>query len=316
MAELAHARVFDFYLAGQGGALQGDANGAPRWVHLDRSGADMHAILDELGVPELVAQNLVSARSRPRTMMVEDGVLMVLRGVNLNPGANPDDMVALRAWLRKDLLITVRQRRIMSVQDIRERIDKGQGPSSPVEALVDVIERLADRVADFVEDIDRRIGKLEVAVAGSHAQQLRPQIVTLRRQVAVVRRYLAPQRDALEALVRQADELLGREQSYVVIEQADRVIRAVEDLDLARERALVIQEDLLNQVAQQQNSRMYVLSLVTAIFLPITFLTGVFGMNVAGLPGVEYDGAFLFVALAMGGLIVLAIAVLKMGRWF
>ena len=74
MAELAHARVFDFYLDGQGGALQGDATGAPRWVHLDRSGADMHAILDELGVPELVAQNLVSARSRPRTMMVEDGV--------------------------------------------------------------------------------------------------------------------------------------------------------------------------------------------------------------------------------------------------
>ena len=75
--------------------------------------------------------------------------------------------------------------------------------------------------------------------------------------------------------------------------------RYLEDLDLARERAIVLQEELMNELAQLQNTRMYVLSVVAAIFLPLTFVTGLLGMNVGGLPGLDSPKGFLVALIVM-----------------
>ena len=79
-----------------------------------------------------------------------------------------------------------------------------------------------------------------------------------------------------------------------------------------QQRAIVLQEKLLRHIAQQQNSRMYVLSVVAASFSPLTFVTGLPGMNVGGLPGLEDPGGFLFAVIAMA---VAAGAVLAFFRW-
>jgi zinc transporter len=91
-------------------------------------------------------------------------------------------------------------------------------------------------------------------------------------------------------------------------DEADRITRYLEDLDLARERTMVLREEFLGQLAQEQNSRMYVLSVVAAIFLPLTFVTGLLGMNVGGLPGLEsprgFAGSLVIMVLAAVGLVV------------
>ena len=89
----------------------------------------------------------------------------------------------------------------------------------------------------------------------------------------------------------------------------------MEDLDLVREKAVVLQEELMNLTAQQQNDRMYVLSIVAVIFLPISFVTGLFGMNVAGLPGLETPSAFFYVAMAMTVMVVGALAYFRFKKW-
>jgi len=108
---------------------------------------------------------------------------------------------------------------------------------------------------------------------------------------------------------------LSSAQAFELQEQTDRIIRYVEDLDLVRERCLVLQEELMNRIAQEQNARMYVLSIVAAVFLPISFVTGLFGMNVAGLPGAETPTAF---ALVAGTMLVMAggsLAYFKLKKW-
>ncbi len=74
----------------------------------------------------------------------------------------------------------------------------------------------------------------------------------------------------------------------------------------------MLQGELQNRLAEKQNARMFVLSIVAAIFLPLSFLTGVFGMNVAGLPGLEYPNAF---NILTGSMLVLAIALVAYMRW-
>jgi len=105
---------------------------------------------------------------------------------------------------------------------------------------------------------------------------------------------------------------LNEDDCYSIRYQTDRITHYVEDLDLARERALVLHGELQNRIAEQQNSRTYLLTIIATIFLPLSFLTGVFGMNVAGLPGVENPDAFRLLSLGM-----LALAVILMGyMWF
>ena len=157
--------------------------------------------------------------------------------------------------------------------------------------------------------------EFETIVETGHAQAIRTKVSALRRQTAQVRRFLAPQRDALDALYRDSKEMLTHDHAYAIREQTDRIARYVEDLDLVRERLLVVQEELTNRVAQEQNARMYVLSIVAAIFLPITFITGLFGMNVAGLPGLEDPSAFAVVAIAMASVTVAMLLYLRAKRW-
>ena len=136
----------------------------------------------------------------------------------------------------------------------------------------------------------------------------------LRRQSATLRRFLAPQRDALAELY-QSRGFLSEDESHRLHIQRERITRFVEELDLARERALVLNEDFHYRVAEQQNTRMYLLSIVAVIFLPLSFLSGVFGMNVGGMPGLDNPQAFYYLS---GAMLLLGIAMLiymRLKKW-
>jgi zinc transporter len=312
--------VLGWNLDGAGGGAElnqtSDAGSGPTWLHFDYSKPGVENELLALGLHPWVIESLVRVDTRPRTAVLTEGVLILLRGINLNPGADPEDMVSLRLWLEPDRLITVRQRRLFAVQDVSEDLGRGRGPDSISQLLVAIIEKLADRIKDFVDTIEDRVATFEDLVETSPPQEIRASVSEVRRQTAVVRRFISPQRDALDALYRDSKGILTQQQAFMIREQADRIARDVEDLDLVRERALVITEELLNRIAQEQNSRMYVLSIIAAIFLPITFITGLFGMNVAGLPGLEHPAAFLIVTGVMVGMTAATFAILRANRWF
>jgi zinc transporter len=303
--------LFGLTLNGDGSSspLSASSNPAlPLWVHLDYEGADCYTIMKELELPEAAIDGLVRADARPRALAIRNGILLNLRGVNLNPGQDPEDMVSLRLWIEKGQLISVRHRRILAAQDIREELGAGKGPVSIQDLLFVLIEKLATRIADFIDSLEERIDSHELADESGDPLEMRSQVLQIRRQAAAVRRFLAPQREALESFTRQARDVMDENYILFIHEQSDRILRYVEDLDLVRERSMVMQEELMNRLAQEQNSRMYVLSLVAAIFLPISFVTGLFGMNVAGLPGLSNPSAFfyvtLFMAVVVGGIFV------------
>ena len=303
-------------LNGQGGArpIEEGATGTeqePLWWHIDYSHPDAVDWLRGQNLPPSVLEAMTQAETRPRVMRFPEGVLIALRGVNLTPGADPEDMVSVRLWLQPDRIISARKRRLMSVQDVANSLSEGIGPRTIGEFLVSLVTRLAERIGDAVDEIEARTEALESVESNDRVQ--RREITGLRRETAAIRRFLAPQRDALNALYGLPN--LSREEAFALQHQSDRMTRFVEDLELAREQALVLQEELANRIAQEQNARTYLLSIVATIFLPLSFLTGVFGMNVAGLPGVEDPNGFVAVAWVMVALAVALILVMRWKRW-
>ncbi len=316
-AEFLHSYVLD----GKGGRRDLDAAGVAGWtpeagllwVHLDVNNESARNWLENnSGLPDTVVESLLAGETRPRSQINEGGSLVVLRGVNTNPGDDPEDMVSVRIWLEPSRIISTRRRRLLSVQDVRTSLDEGTGPSTPGEFLIELIGRLADRIGDFVNSIEDRISDAEDRADDGGDASLRQATTALRRQIAAVRRFLAPQRDALDRLYRQPGKLFSDAESNALREEADRMTRYLEDIDLARERLVVMQEEFLAVQAQQQNSRMYVLSVVAAVFLPLTFVTGLLGMNVGGLPGLESPNGFVASVVIM---IVAAAGLLAYFRW-
>jgi len=312
--------LFGCTLDGKGGATNVDESidtaTPPHWAHIDYSSSQARDWLAARGLEPFVIDTLIRNESRPNLAAVDDGLLIVLRGINRNAGADPEDMVSLRIWIERDRMISVRQRQVIAAREVLAELEQGNGPKDLAELLTRLIERLADGIGVFVDDIEERMEQHEKDVETGNPKNIRSDVSATRRQLAIVRRYLAPQRDALDALFRQGKSFLDEDKLYLVREQSDRITRYVEDLDLVRERALVVQEELFNRISQEQNARTYVLSIVAAIFLPITFISGVFGMNVAGLPGLEDINSFWIVSAVMLAISIAILIGLRLKRWF
>jgi zinc transporter len=316
-----------YLLDGEGGGTPIEADAIPTaipakgtlWLHLDYSQAGAADFLDTLqGLPAHVTDSLVADDTRPRSDPLGQGLLVVLRGVNTNPGADPDDMVSIRMWLEPGRIITTRRRRLKSVEDMEDALDKDEGPTSPGSFLVQLLDRLGFRASSVISDLDAAIDDLESRLDTDiqRVAGLRSELSNLRRQVAVLRRHLAPQRDALERLTRETSPLLSEDLRLKLRDEADIFRRYVEELDLARERAMVAHEQLQSLIAEQQNQRMFLLSVVAAIFLPLSFVTGLLGMNVGGIPGEGRPEAFGILLLLMLGVTVVLVALFRWRRWF
>lgn len=313
-----------FRLDGEGGgaALDWDQLEEARsrrettWVHLNRSGARTRGWLTRTaGLPELAADALLAEETRPRAQRFGDGLLLILRGVNLNPGADPDDMVSLRLWVERDRAISVRLRRLMAVQDLVAALGEGRGPRGLGDFLPMLVDGLTERMGGVVLDMEEELDALEEAVATGAQADLRARLHRERHKAIGLRRYVAPQREALGRVLAEPPDWLRAGDRERLREQQDRVTRYVEALDEVRERASVIQDELATRLAEQLNQRMYVLSIVAAVFLPLGFLTGLLGINVGGIPGAETPWAFAAVTLALTGVAVGLVVLFRRLRW-
>ena len=286
------------------------------WVHLDYTDPETAKWLEEdSDLDPTVAAALTADETRPRSVTIHGGILVTLRGVNLNPGSDPEDMVAIRIWVDAHRIITTRHRRVKAVETVRASLAAGDGPKSSSEVLVELADALNSRIGTILTELDDRVDELEDEILGSESYELRAKIGSLRRETISLRRYLAPQRDAVARLQNERVEWLDDINRAHLREIADRTTRYVEDLDSARDRAAVSQDELNSRLSERMNKTMFVLSIVAGIFLPLGLLTGLLGINVGGIPGTESPFAFIVVCAILVVVAVLQLVLFKRMRW-
>jgi zinc transporter len=280
------------------------------WIHLNlHSDAARSWLTERSGLEPIVVDALLEDETRPRSLAIGDGLVVILRGVNLNPGADPEDMVALRIWAEEGRVITGRRRPLMAVGDLMAAVGSGRGPRNAGDFLVEIADRLIARMSGVLTNLNESVDAVEESLVESPVFEQRSELTVIRRQAIALRRYLGPQRDALAQLYNERVAWISDAQRLHFREVTDATIRFVEDLEAARERTAITQEELNGQLAEQLNRRMYALSIVAGIFLPLGFITGLLGINVGGIPGGENPLAFAIVCVSLsalgGGLVLL-----------
>ncbi|MAP95352.1 MAG: zinc transporter ZntB [Ponticaulis sp.] len=273
------------------------------WLHLDRTNSSVPRWLETgLGLPEPTVEFLVSNETQPRAFYEGDALVAVLRGVNFNPGAKPEDMIAMQVWADKNRVITLRRRRLQTPRDILAMIDQGHGPKSSGSLVTELMEQLVAKVNNAILDMNEKLDHLEQLDLEDDFDAALDDIAVIRRNCLALKRHMSPQHEALIAIGREAPDWMSENNKRDVREVIARLHRYLGDLDVSKESAMLIQDDLDSRAASQSNKTMYLLSIVAAIFLPLGFITGLLGINVGGMPGVDNSHAFW---ITVGLLVVL-----------
>ncbi|SDP65588.1 zinc transporter [Desulforhopalus singaporensis] len=286
------------------------------WIHLHYSAAEARKWLHDIAhLDPIIKENLLDDDTRPRSMHVHDNLFLSLRGVNLNPGSDPEDMIAVRLWATENYIITSNRRKLLSLEDISTALLSGQGPCSAAAFITTLIQRVTLRAGKVVEELEDNIEDLEETIDTNNLRQ-RNLLSDLRRDAIRLKRYFSPQKEALIQLLADAPPWITKEDKRPVRESVNKLNRYLETLDSTRDRAIVLHEEFLRTMSEILNQRMYTLSLVATLFLPLGFLTGLLGINVGGIPGAESPYGFLTICLGIAVLVVAMVGYLKIKKWY
>ena len=291
------------------------------WMHMDLQSSETKEFLEnKSGINPLALESLTEEEEdRPRCVSFGDKLMLFLRAINLNPGEEPDDMISLRIWCESDRMISLRETPMYFLTAMEREFGSGGGPKNVGELLDEVCYFTLDKIVDVVSGVEVVVDDIEDKIIEEKEDKegvFMPRLSEARRNLTEMRRYLYPQRDAMDALPRQMMPWLNAENRYQLRENANRMMRIIEDMDSLRERAMINMDELSNRVREQTQENMYMLSVLAAIFVPLTFITGLFGMNVGGIPLAQSENGLLFMSGALLFLGVLLAFILKKLKWY
>ncbi|MDK2091995.1 zinc transporter ZntB [Aliarcobacter butzleri] len=285
------------------------------WVHFDYSTQEAKDWIRNQCNNSIVADALLADETRPRTTLLGDSLLLALRGVNLDPHSRPENMISIRLFISSNMIISTSRRTLLSVTEIIEELREGTGVKSTSEFLVELTYRMIDRMDDVIDQLQDRTDYLEENIIDMKNQEFRTEILNVRRETIILKRYLAPQKEALIKLSNEKISWIDEYKKVEIRETNDQLIRHIEELDTIRDKVILIQEELANSLSEEMNKKMYMLSIISAIFLPLTFLTGLLGINVGGIPGASNDKAFYIFTIILLLVIFSQYVIFKKKKW-
>lgn len=253
------------------------------WIHVDGEDRPSLDLLAGQDIPEVAANALVATETRPRCDRVEQGAIINLRGPATEDVDVSDRLVSIRMWVRAGKVNSLTRRPLLATAGVLQAMEGGEihDPGDLVAAFAREISRELDpQVADLGDKLD----ECESGLEPNSVWRLRKVISAVRSEAIAFRRFVAPDRDALQMLAAIDFDWLAEDDRLHIREAADRFARMAEELEAVRERSALLHEQLTDLRAEDIDQRSLLISVVAFIFLPLTFITGLLGMNVDGIP--------------------------------
>lgn len=287
------------------------------WLHLDRRADGIGEWLqEELGIPESTAELLTGEATRPRAFRDERTLAATLRGINFNPGAMPEDMVSMQLWSDGRRVITLRRLPLQTTRGTLVEIDAGHGPADAGALITSLTEHMIAHMNTAIIDMNQSIDEMEDTATECDTVEMLERIAGIRREALALKRHMSPQHEALEFISRAAPDWFEAHDRREIAETIARLSRFLDDIDISKESALVLQDDIRARSAARAERTNSLLTIVATLFMPLTFLTGLLGMNVAGIPRADHPLSFAAVVMLCAVILVIQLALFKRWRWF
>lgn len=269
------------------------------WIHLHGPDAECQTWLSlQDNIPDTVRPQLTATETRPRCEPIEDGALINLRGPGDAEAGSADPLVSVRMWVQQGRVISVVRRRLAAVDAVYAGLKRGQ-VTDPGDLVATIATAISTELDDDIAELGDKLDELESTITDEQEETVdrRRDTAKLRSRAISYRRFVAPERDALLRLADLPFDWFDEHDRVDLRNAADRFARMTEELEAVRERSALLHEQLTDLRAEKLEDRNLLVAIIALIFLPLTFITGLFGMNVGGIPYAEHPNGFWIVTI-------------------
>ncbi len=314
-------------LNGQGGArsiqyqqlanleLQADET---LWLHWDKQQPATAAWLKAShSISRFERQLLLEKTTRPRFLaLTEHTLLLFSRVIQPKARADSSELFSVRVRCTQQVVLSFAQKDAVFGDGLKALFKEKVGPKTSAELLLVLMREATDHIDHAVEALAEFVDQQELQVDQEENYEPNHQeLLQIRRSSANLRRYLAPMKDLFAGLAKAQPTWFDQSTAPYWNEISNMLIRCLEELDLCKERVGFILDAERRKAEQRTGRVMYLLAVVTAFFLPLSFVTGLLGINVGGIPGSDAGHGFLIACLIIAGLAAIQFMILRVLRW-
>jgi magnesium transporter len=272
------------------------------WVDVQGLGdeAMLRTLADIFSIHPLALEDVVHIPQLPKTETYEQHQYFVTRMIRLAPPLEPEtDQVSI--FIGKNYVVTFQERRGDVYEPIRNRIRR----NAPVRRMgadflgYAIIDATIDGYFPVIESLGEQIELLEEAILNGASEESISKLQELKRKLLAMRRAIWPQRDAINALIRDDTPLISDSVRVYLRDCHDHCVQLVEVIETYREMCASLTELYLSRLAQRQNEVMKVLTIMASVFIPLTFIVGIYGMNFEYMPELHWKWSYPVLLILM-----------------
>jgi magnesium transporter len=285
-------------------------------IHLALA-ADMHVWVDITGlaaiekinelcmafsIHPLIAEDIVNTRQRPKLEVFEHYLFVVFKLLGPPAGRLTYSSEQFSMLVRKNLLLTFRETENYSLNSLYQRLSaelsmvRVQG-SDYLTYLV--MDNIIDNYFNFVEQSTHALEEMEdLLIEDPEAVSLQA-IYTIKRQTLILRKTISPLRDIIHLLLDDTNQFIDENYRLYYRDLHDHTIRLLESIDLHHHMTSGMLEIYLSTLNNRMNQTMKVLTQFASIFIPLTFIVGIYGMNFDYMPELKYHYGYPTVLIVM-----------------
>ena len=262
------------------------------WVDLaDPTPEEGRILADVFHFHELSIEDALNEIHHPKVEAYGDYLYLILHGIDFRESEHCFRTQDVDFFLGEQFLVTVHvgtSRTIGEMRDICARNHRALG-EGPVALLHRIVDAMVDHYRPEVDRLDDRLGSLETEIFERPDARLAREILNFKADVSSLRRIVLPQRDVVGRLARREFPIISESVSYRFRDVHDHLVRLVDEAMFFQDRVTSLLDAHLSQVSNQLNGVMKVLTIIATLFMPLTMLTGMYGMNVTlpSFPGGE-----------------------------
>jgi zinc transporter len=282
------------------------------WLHLNLADARVADWLRTVELPAPAKAMMLSRDRHQQLHAMQSSIYGVFADVVQQVERPTDEIAHLRFVMTERLLVSSRHHALFSVEAARASIEQGGRRLPHVAALLElIVEHVANGIDGLVDRLATELDQIEDAVAVGHCQLERPKLTRVRQIGVKLHRQLSGLRTLFHRLEREGTEGLPPPLRLAAGKLAQHLDALDHDMVEMRHRAYLLQEEIVSVVAEETNRNLHVLAVLTALFLPPTLITGIFGMNTKGLPFTDMETAFLWASALMVASVVTVYLILR-----
>jgi magnesium transporter len=295
------------------------------WINVD--GLHETEIIEKLGncfdIHPLVLEDILNTDQRPKIEDYEKYFFIVVKMLLVNEKDNEIHSEQVSLIFGERFVISF-QETIGDVFDpIRERIRKGKGRIRKMGAdylAYSLIDAIVDNYYAILEKIGERVERLEENLVSNPAPETLQQIYNLKREMVYLRKSVWPLRDVISSLLRDESKLIKKETRIYLRDLYDHTIQVIDTIETFRDMISGMLDIYMSSISNKMNEVMKVLTIFAAIFIPLTFIAGVYGMNFNpnlpfNMPELNWQYGYIFVWGIMIALVVVMLGYFKHKKW-